>query len=207
MQLETIACNNCGAPLQIPASVQFVTCNHCGSQLAVRRGDSASYTEKLDKIDVRTEKMAQELAQLRYDSELAKLDREWEEERKQYLIKGKDGQTSEPDATSSIVGGVIAAVAGVAWMAFASSMPGSGAFPLFGLVFIAVGIGGAIYSLTKANEMTQARQRYLLRRSRLSVNNFLPDATTDTQVNPSSNPSTGIDAFLDRATKQANEAD
>ena len=65
---EGITCGNCGAPLQVPPGVRFITCNHCHTSLAVHRSETATYTEKLDEIDARTQEMAGELAQLRNES-------------------------------------------------------------------------------------------------------------------------------------------
>lgn len=61
MELETLSCNNCGAPLQVPENANFVSCAQCGSQLAVKRNESARYTEVLQRLDTRTTEMAREL--------------------------------------------------------------------------------------------------------------------------------------------------
>lgn len=98
MELESIACNNCGAPLEVPPGANFVSCNHCGSNLAVRRSTSVSYTENVDQIDQRTESMARQLAELRYHQELENLDRQWERERERYLVTNK--HESERQETS-----------------------------------------------------------------------------------------------------------
>ena len=60
MELETLSCNNCGAPLEVPPGANFVTCAHCGSRLAIKRTDNASYTEVLDQIGQRTERMSED---------------------------------------------------------------------------------------------------------------------------------------------------
>ena len=52
MKLESLNCNKCGAPLQVPAGVNHLTCNHCGTPLVVRRTESISYTEKLAEVEV-----------------------------------------------------------------------------------------------------------------------------------------------------------
>ena len=41
MNAETLNCNNCGAPINVPAAAKYATCAHCGTQLAIRRTDSA----------------------------------------------------------------------------------------------------------------------------------------------------------------------
>src|SRR5688500_7726144 len=122
MQLESLACNNCGAPLQVPTTANYVTCNHCATQLAVRREASISYTEKIDQIGEQTDHLVQELAQVRYQQALDAIDRQWERESKQYMIRGKHGHESLPSQTAAILCGI-----------------GAGGALLFGLV---AGLGG-----------------------------------------------------------------
>jgi DNA-directed RNA polymerase subunit RPC12/RpoP len=51
MQLESITCNHCGAPLDVPDAANFVKCNHCDSRLAIKRTQSTTYTEELAGLD------------------------------------------------------------------------------------------------------------------------------------------------------------
>ena len=48
------------------------------------------------------------------------------------------------------IGGIIAGVFGVIWIGVAISMGASGVFVLFGVVFVMVAIGGAIYNFYNA---------------------------------------------------------
>ncbi len=172
MQLETIACSNCGAPLQVPPSANFITCNHCQTSLAVHRNDSVSYTEKIARIDKRSQQMAGELAHLRYNDELARIDREWITERQKYVWKGQNGNYSEPTKWSATVWGISATLGG--FLCLADTLRGGGN-GLIGLVIVGFGFGAAFYVNAKANELTRARGRYLRRRRELSVEQFLPD--------------------------------
>ena len=54
MQLISLSCNKCGAPLEAPEGANFLTCGYCGSRLAVQRNGSAYYTQVLDQIDHKT---------------------------------------------------------------------------------------------------------------------------------------------------------
>jgi len=45
MNLEALNCNNCGAPINVPPTANFVTCKGCGAQLIIRRTEEATYTE------------------------------------------------------------------------------------------------------------------------------------------------------------------
>src|SRR5262249_50719590 len=155
-----------GAPLEVPATTNYVTCNHCGSKLVIRRGESATYTELAGAID----QMAGQLAHLVHEQELERIDREWEEERQQYMIENKQGFRSVPNTTSSVVGGVAVTGFGILWtaMAFAMTSGFSGfggpfdaigvCFPLFGVVFVLIGIGVSVASYRKAQAYQEAYQ-------------------------------------------------
>jgi hypothetical protein len=106
------------------------------------------------------------------------IDRQWERERQQYMVSGTQGGQwvdgkyvggypvrSVPTKGASLASGVIAVVFGVVWMIFVGSM-GNGGFALFGLVFIAVGIGLAVYAYNRAAQYEQAERRYRQRRRR-----------------------------------------
>jgi DNA-directed RNA polymerase subunit RPC12/RpoP len=77
--LESIACGNCGAPVRVPSGATYLTCRYCGSSLAVRHSESAAYTEVLERIDIRTDRMSADLAALRVQGEIERIDREWKE--------------------------------------------------------------------------------------------------------------------------------
>jgi hypothetical protein len=114
MELESLTCNNCGASLQVPHAANFVTCASCGSQLAVKRTESVAYTEVLTRLDKRTTQMETELRRLKLDSELDRIDDDWESERQEYLIRSKDGAASEPTVEGALLqGGLIAGIGGL----------------------------------------------------------------------------------------------
>lgn len=168
MELNSISCGNCGAPLRVPAEARFVTCNHCQSHLAVKHSDSVTWTEKLGELDERTERLEDELSELRYETALQRLDREWERERETYMITSKNGRRHVPTVGGAIFGGVFAGGMGLFFMIMmAGSRGGGGAMGLFGLVFIAVGIGIAIHSYVKAQDYLAAESRYRRRRAQL----------------------------------------
>jgi hypothetical protein len=52
---------------------------YCRSSLAVRRTGSAVYTEVLNRLDERTERMSEDLVAIRLHSELERMDREWQQ--------------------------------------------------------------------------------------------------------------------------------
>jgi hypothetical protein len=163
MQLESLSCNNCGAPLQVPPIANFATCNHCGAQLAIHRESSVSYTEKIGQIDERTERMAKQLAELRYHQALEAVDREWDREREKYLVSHKNGRRSQPNVVGGVIGGAIFGVVGVGVLISGSAM---------GLLIAAIGIGVAVYGVIRAEEYKRAERIYRTRRSRISISDF-----------------------------------
>jgi len=76
MNLESITCNSCGAPIEIPETANFVRCNHCSTQLAVRREDDVTFTEELDRLEERTDELSEKVDSLATQNEIAALDRE-----------------------------------------------------------------------------------------------------------------------------------
>ncbi len=83
MKVESLACNNCGAPLEVAETTKFATCTHCGSCLSITRSDSAAYTEVLAQIGQHTEQMSNDLIAIRLHNELERLDRDWQTQREQ----------------------------------------------------------------------------------------------------------------------------
>lgn len=164
MDLQSMACGNCGAPLQMPAGVKFVTCNYCHSSLAVHRGESASYTEKIAELDARTETMAEDVARLRYESELARIDREWERESQNYFGETQRGELVDNNGYIGAFGAV-AAVCGMCWT-IRAWLVGSGTWSL-GVLGMAIGIGLAVFAGSLSGELDEARRRYHERRREL----------------------------------------
>ena len=183
MDVLSVACNNCGAPLEVSPGTNFVTCQHCGSSLAVRRTGSSLYTELLEKLDRRTEGMSDQLAEIAYRAELERIDREWDEERRCYLTRDKHGHTHEPTALGAKISGVLAIGAGLFFSAVSCNMTGPleggpGGFvniiPLFGLLMAGYGVYLLVNGSARARQFEAARQVYQRRRQNVSVDQFRP---------------------------------
>ena len=173
MKLEKVVCNSCAAPLEIPESANFIRCNHCSTQLAVRRNQNITFTEQMEELADRAEELSDRTAELseqveslRIQNEIASLDREWEQERRTYMVRGKHGHQHIPSELGSIAGGIIAVVFGIFWTSQAAQMAGGG-FAAFGVLFILVGIGTSIYGFVKAGRYREAKERYSRRRREL----------------------------------------
>lgn len=178
MRLEKLTCNCCGAPIEVPSLTNFVTCNHCSTQLTVKRTENATFTQKLDQLSEKTEQLSAQVAQLSSHSDLAALDREWELERENYMVSGKNGHRHLPTELGAVGGGIMITLFGCFWTAMAfgitSSAPDFGPFsvakvmfPLFGVIFVLGGIGSSVWSFRKAGDFREAQRRYERRRQEL----------------------------------------
>ncbi len=96
METESLSCNNCGAPLEVPASANFVTCGYCRSRLAVRRTESAHYTELLERLEQYTGYLADRAEYLRLRDEVEMLDAEWRHARRRHLVRRLNGTLQAP---------------------------------------------------------------------------------------------------------------
>jgi hypothetical protein len=165
MPLESVCCNHCGAPLEVPDDARFVTCRHCGSSLAIRRSESAVTTEVLQQMSQQMQEMSAEISRLRCQNDLSELDREWDREKDGYMIRHKDGRLSEPSMAKATFIGIVGILGGgmFAIVGMANGSPAA----LFGLLFIGVGVVAALIQSGKARDYRHARERYVHRRAAL----------------------------------------
>ena len=115
----------------------------------------------------------QYLEDIKAQNQLAQLDREWELEREQYMIANKYGRYI-PDKTSSVILGIALTGVGIAWTLFTGSLVFLSQtgflfsiFPLFGVFWTLLAVGGSIYQFMKAEEYQKAYERYQSRRQKL----------------------------------------
>lgn len=163
MRTESVQCNHCGAPLELPESARFATCRHCGSPLAVHRSADVVTTEVMERVAETVEQMADQVRELRVQTELQRLASEWESERQSLLVRGKHGSVHEPSETMGISTIVIAVVIGLFFAGFAiNSGFAMGAF--MGLVVMGIGVFSGWQILQKSQQLQLARQRYDRRR-------------------------------------------
>ena len=161
MQLETLSCNNCGGPLEVPESANYVACNHCGARLVVKRTASTTYTEQLEKIESKQEEMLEKLQRLERANRIASIDRAWERQKQGFMVKDKYGNLHEPSELG-VIAMLAVAVFGVGFIVVAGleSLPFAG----FGLLIVGLGLGGAYYMHLRTKEFRAARRRYRRRR-------------------------------------------
>lgn len=186
VQLLNLACNHCGASLQVKPGTQYVTCGYCGSQLMVHQEGGSLYTEVLSQIDARTENIQKDVQIIKLQNDLERLDREWQsqnlEEKIEESGKAKSGSNSSP--IGAIVGAVVFIVFGILMLGMfsrtTSSMPhfgggpGSGPesiFPCF-IVLIMIGVAGTaiwgvISGLSKSSEKEDRETEYQRKRQEI----------------------------------------
>jgi hypothetical protein len=122
------------------------------------------------------ENLSAQLADVRYQNELERIDREWEIEKEQYMVTGRYGIRYLPTKGQGMAGAAIIGVFGVFWtiMAFSitSGAPDEGPFsiakiffPLFGIAFTVFGVYMGIHTTRKAEEYTRALAAYQERRA------------------------------------------
>lgn len=121
-------------------------------------------------------KLEAELAELRAEKELERIDREWEAERQKFLWVDKNGNKSVPTSGGAMAGGGLIATFGVFWTILTLSMgrdaPAFGmfnvakvVFPLIGIAITAGAIALAILGARKATEYEKAHAAYQSRRA------------------------------------------
>lgn len=167
MKLIALNCNHCGAPLEVREKTRFATCAFCNVKLQVHHEGNAVFSEVLEAVQERTEQIADDVARLKLNSELERLDRQWQQQQERLQIRGKDGRLSVPSKKGAYfgMGAVILIGAIVLAIAFSgNASPGTG---IFGLFIIGVGIVGGMVAIAKADDYEQNRKRY--QRQRLDV--------------------------------------
>jgi len=178
MELTPVACSNCGAPLQIPPAAQYVTCQHCSTQLEVKRNDSVAWTVKqqqLESIDRRTEQLVDEVAHLRYHSELNHVHRAWEREEQRYMVRDKYGNTHRPSATGSAIaaGGIVLVGIGLVGIGLMTAGDKTGA--VVGVFMMIIGGVSGYYGNQRAIKYQQARRRYRRRCNEVRLDDYRLD--------------------------------
>ncbi|HEX8916619.1 MAG TPA: hypothetical protein VF796_29985 [Humisphaera sp.] len=166
-RVVSVACNHCGATLDVGGDTRFVTCQYCGSRLAVHRTGSAAYTEVLDELRQATRRLSDDVGTIKLQNELEALDREWAMRRDELMVDDGKGRRSVPTRVGATVAGAATVVFGVFWTVMAANMEAGPIFFVFGVGFTLLGIVSAMRSATKAGEYEQAEQAYRRRRAEL----------------------------------------
>jgi hypothetical protein len=119
--------------------------------------------------------LADQLEELRDQNELARIDREWQMEREQYLMSNRYGRRIVPTSGLGLASAIGGGVFGLFWLIMAVTITGSApddgpfviakfVFPLFGVVFILVAVGWGLVCLDRARKYEEAHKAYEARR-------------------------------------------
>lgn len=116
--------------------------------------------------------LAEELARLRLQTELLRIDSEWQAERERHYVRSSDNCSREVPSASGVAMSVVAAVIGCAFGIFwINGAQSAGAPPFFaaaGAVFILVCICNPLYYGAKFAAYDQAHSSYQQRRAKAS---------------------------------------
>jgi hypothetical protein len=141
MEMVSVSCNSCGAPLKVGAQVRYVTCQFCNTQLEIKRSDSSIFTEQINRVADNTAQMAQDLEAIKLKNEIQMLDRE-----------AAAGAVQSPRAGGSgLRGGGVLGVAFAIFFAFVCFAM-AGVAGKFGapFIFALVPIGMSIFAIVAA---------------------------------------------------------
>lgn len=111
-----------------------------------------------------------QLEEIKLQNQIAQLDREWELERENYLVAGRNGYQSIPEKSSCVIGGVFIVAFGIFWTVTSAYSTGFGRdgaiglFPWLGVFFSIFGGGLSIHAFLKASRYEKARQGYQRKR-------------------------------------------
>jgi len=190
MKLLALNCNRCGAPLEVPQNAKSLTCTFCGTQLSVQRSEGTAYTEAIEEMGERTDKLVEDVEILKLQGELERLDREWTEEREKYMVRTNEGVMVVPSRSQAQTGKILVVVFGSIFTllglgAAISVMTVGGAIggwavggvigllfmvaPLFGVGFIILGVVMTNRHAKKADEFDDAREAYKRERRALTA--------------------------------------
>ena len=122
------------------------------------------------------DKLGEQLAEVRYQNELARIDREWAIEKEKYMVTGRYGRRYIPTPGEAVTGAVVIGVFGLIWTIMAFAITGNAPdempfslvkvfFPLFGIAFTAFGVYTGIQAYGKAEAYNRAFAAYQKRRA------------------------------------------
>ncbi len=165
-EIRSLACNSCGAPLQVPESTRYVTCRHCGASLIVRFDETAAWTEVAEQLQAGQEAANVRLGRIETRQAIAALDRDWERGLERFRSWGL-ARSGRDDPTR--VGSTVMILLSV--LLFGAAVYGAAVdFPQLLLLGIVAGLlCGGFAAMARGQESLylEARRLYLSRRRQL----------------------------------------
>lgn len=171
MEIESLSCNNCGAPLEVPSTANFLTCRYCGSRLVVRRTETTHYTELMEQLERSTQQLEDQAEYMRLRNAVDALDADWQRERRRHLIRRPNGSVQAPTrwylGTSIVVALVVFGLTGLWFYASASAGPGASCFGWIGAVISLAAVAHAAWVSNKVSNYNLAKRVYHQERGEL----------------------------------------
>lgn len=165
MKLLALNCKQCGAPIEVLATAEFVTCEFCSARLSVQHTGGTSFTQALDELRERTRKLEQTMKVRRADNPVRRLDRSWRKRRKLYMVKGQDGVLRVPDRIMGTIIGFVGGTIGLVFIvASAIATQGAGTGVFWGALVLGGSLIVAASNHTKADSYHDAHKIYISRR-------------------------------------------
>lgn len=163
-----INCNKCGNMLEVSYASKFVACSRCNSLLEIIKTETSYFTiEKEGNTDYKVTN-PKEQSQEKYNSqiyaEIEMLDREWNNNLPNFMVKG-----TLPDTGGMLTSfmGIFVIIFGVIWTIIASSdFP---PFVLFGIVFVIAGIWNLVNHNNRRTKFLEEKNNYERRRNELQL--------------------------------------
>lgn len=181
MEVISLSCNHCGAPLDVGAQVKFVTCSYCQSRLKVMQSSNSAWTEVLDdiresqkRVEATANDIAEDLEVIKAQNDLEQFDREWDKEQQRYLVRDRNGNLRDPESTHDGKLALLFIIPGIIFlgffMSFASNMNAPPLFIFFPVIVVIIIVLGALSSLSESKayskrvEIKNQRRQLLLKR-------------------------------------------
>ncbi|MBI1312862.1 hypothetical protein GC176_16355 [bacterium] len=140
----------------------------------MNRSASITFTEAVERLTVQAQELNNRVDGLEAQNAVEALDREWEQERRSYVIRTKNRGEHIPTESGAIVDGVFCMIPGVFGISFGTFIVSSGPLHDAKWVFIGFGLLFILWSLAmmhsrrnKAQEFKIAEYQYLNRRAEL----------------------------------------
>ena len=166
VKVTKVACQSCGANLNIDESIRFVTCGYCSASLEIVHDPSAVYSKLLEDVVKRQDAVEDELNILRIERKIQRLEKEWENFRQNVCSKEKDGNLTEPNKAGPVFFGICALVIGL-FILIASGSNQEWIGVLLGLGVLFLGYFGSTHGIRRAKEFAAMRSRYLTKLNQL----------------------------------------
>jgi hypothetical protein len=171
VEILKLACNHCGADLKVAEDTRFVTCTYCDTQLEVRREGGAAFTsvkEAVERLERQAEQMAGDLAVIRVEQEIERLDRDWEREREGLMVEDKEGGRYVPEEGRARAVIVLSVVLGLVFaVAVPLLLPGGEFMAIFGVLIGLAGVAAGLSHRARAEKYRRAEGAYEATREEL----------------------------------------